>query len=79
MNRDEMDDPDFLQNLKEGLRQAHHTVRQNFRACHVRQKKTYDLWAREKVYNVGDLVYVRDSNKKKGFSLKLQAHGRVHL
>lgn len=39
----------------------------------MRQKKVYGLRAREKSYNVVDLVLVRVSSRKKGYSPKLQA------
>ncbi|RXN25222.1 Retrovirus-related Pol polyprotein from transposon 412 [Labeo rohita] len=39
----------------------------------MRQKKVYDLRTREKSYNVGDLVLVKVSSRKKGYSPKLQA------
>ncbi|KAI7811653.1 hypothetical protein IRJ41_008241 [Triplophysa rosa] len=64
--------PDFLYNLEKGLRDIHDVAREHLHAAQQRQKKIYDLRAQERKYIVGDLVYMRDSTKKKGQSPKLQ-------
>lgn len=61
---DGMEAPDYLYDLEEGLKEVHQMARQHVRAAQHRQKRTH---------NAGDLVYVRDSTKNKGFSPKLQA------
>ncbi len=57
--------PDFLYNLEKGLRDAHDVAREHLQTAQQRQKKIYDLRAQERKYVVGDLVYMRDSTKKK--------------
>ncbi|ROI47877.1 hypothetical protein DPX16_16300 [Anabarilius grahami] len=65
--------PDFLYNLEKGLKESHDSAREHLRTAQERQKKTYDHRSQERTYNMGDLVYMRDSTKKKGQSPKLQA------
>ncbi|ROJ62565.1 hypothetical protein DPX16_21551 [Anabarilius grahami] len=59
---------EFVQELQAILQQAHQVARQNLHSAQTRQKKVYDLRAREKSYQVGDLVLVRVSSRKKGYS-----------
>lgn len=73
LKSDRMETADFLYNLEEGLKEAQDTAREHLRIAQERQKKTYNVRAREHSYNVGDLVYVKDDTKKKGQSPKLQA------
>ncbi|KAL7834773.1 hypothetical protein SRHO_G00290200 [Serrasalmus rhombeus] len=55
------------------LPQHPHIWREHLRVAQQRQKNVYDLKAQEKVFNVGDLVYLRDTTKQRGQSPKLQA------
>ncbi|ROL48345.1 hypothetical protein DPX16_21831 [Anabarilius grahami] len=64
---------EFVQELQANLQQAHQVARQNLHSAQTRQKKVNDLRAREKSYQVGDLMLVRVSSGKKGYSPKLQA------
>lgn len=73
LKSDRMEVADFLYNLEEGLKETQNTAREHLRTAQERQRKTYDVRAREHSYGVGDLVYVKDDTKKKGWSPKLQA------
>ncbi|XP_049326794.1 uncharacterized protein LOC125786977 [Astyanax mexicanus] len=64
--------PEFVGNLEEKMEQAHELAREHLRAAQIRQKRQHDLRAKEQTYEVGDLVYIKDSTKKKGLSPKLQ-------
>ena len=56
-----------VQDLEKSLNEVHEMARQHLRAPQHRQKRLNDLRAQQHGYNVGDLVYVRDSTKKKRF------------
>lgn len=62
-----------MDDLQTQLKETHEVARQHLRAAQVRQKKAYDLRAKERTYQLGDLVYMWDSTKKKGLSPKLKA------
>ncbi|XP_038154197.1 uncharacterized protein LOC119791901 [Cyprinodon tularosa] len=70
--RDRCAVPEFLSELEQGLKEAQETAREHLKAAQERQKRTYDVRAKGKPYAVGDLVFVKDSTKRKGFSPKLQ-------
>ena len=63
---------EHVQDLEKSLDEVHEMARQHLKAAQHRQKRLHDLRAQQHSYNVGDLVYVRNSTKKKGFSPKLQ-------
>ncbi|KAL6486140.1 hypothetical protein MHYP_G00055320 [Metynnis hypsauchen] len=63
----------FVEDLEEKLEQTHELARGHLRAAQIKQKRQHDLRVKEQLYHVGDLVYARDSTKKKGLSPKLQA------
>lgn len=69
----ERDIPTFVDNLQTQLKKTHEAARQHLHAALVREKKAYDLCAKEKTYQLGDLVCMWNSTKKKGLSPKLQA------
>ena len=59
---------EYVQDLEKSLNKVHEMARQHLKAAQRRQKRLHDLRAQQHSYNVGNLVYVRDSTKKKGFS-----------
>ena len=69
----EKEPPEYVHDLQKSLGEVHEMARQHLHAAQQRQKRTHDLRAQQHSYNVGDLIYVRDSTKRKGFSPKLQA------
>lgn len=69
----ERDIPTFVDNLQTQLKKTHEAARQHLHAALVREKKAYDLCAKEKTYQLGDLVCMWNSTKKKGLSPKLKA------
>ncbi len=73
VTREAKDTPEFVHELQANLQHAHQVARLNLHSTRMRQKKVYDLQAREKSYNVGDLLLVRVSSRKKEYSPKLQA------
>ncbi|KAL2098215.1 hypothetical protein ACEWY4_007422 [Coilia grayii] len=72
LNGDKSEAAVFLDNLEQGLKEAQEVAREHLRAAQECQKRSYDVRAKERPYAVGDLVYIKDSTKKKGFSPKLQ-------
>lgn len=73
LKADRMEVADFLYNLEAGLRETQNKAREHLRTAQERQKRTYDVRTREHSYSVGDLVYVKDDTRRKGWSPKLQA------
>lgn len=69
----EKEPPEYVHDLEKSLGEVHEMARQHLHVAQQRQKRTHDLRAQQHSYDVGDLVYLRDSTKKKGFSLKVQA------
>ena len=65
--------PEFVESLEEKLEQTHELAREHLRVAQIKQKRQHDLRVKELSYEVGDLVYIKDSTKKKGLSPKLQA------
>ncbi|KAI7809323.1 hypothetical protein IRJ41_005269 [Triplophysa rosa] len=61
VTRDAKATPEFVQKLQDNLQQAHQVARQNLHSAQT-----------QKSYQVGDLVLVRVSSRKKGYSPKLQ-------
>lgn len=62
----------FLSELEKSWKEAQEIARKHLKAAQERQKRNYNVRAEERPYAVRDLVYVKDSTKKKGFSPKLQ-------
>ena len=67
---------DYVRELELKMLETHELARQRLRAAQVRSKRDYDLRAKQRVFGPGDLVYVRDSAKRKGLSPKLQPRWR---
>lgn len=63
---------EYVHQLGKNQAEVHELARQHLHAAQQRQKRTHDLRAQQRSYSIGDLVYIRDSTKKKGFSPKLQ-------
>lgn len=63
---------EYVQELTENLESIHSLAREHLKSAQQRQKRNYDVRATENAYTIGDLVFVRDSTKKKGHSPKLQ-------
>ena len=57
---------EWVQQLAETLDKVHQFVRKNLRTTQARQKRDYDLRIHEHQFQVGDLVYRRDSSTKVG-------------
>ena len=68
---------EFLYQLKERMEVIHRFARENMRRASERQKKYYDLKARNHLYKRGDAVWLHNPTRKKGLSPKLQAVGRA--
>ena len=64
---------EWLKDLIGSLSIAHDLARRNVGQAQLTQKKDYDLRVIEYHYNVGDVVYVRDSSTKVGVSAKLRS------
>ncbi|KAL6463628.1 hypothetical protein MHYP_G00280190 [Metynnis hypsauchen] len=73
LDRNEDPPPVFVEDLEEKLDQTHELARGHIRAAQIKQKRQHDLQVKKQLYHVGDLVYAKDSTKKKGLSPKLQA------
>ena len=65
--------PQYLKNLVETMNSIHDIARENLNSAQSRQKRTYDLTANQRVYNVGDVVYKLDQSTKIGQSAKLKS------
>ena len=64
---------DYVIDLRERMTNIYELVRNHLQQQCTRQRKESDTSSGFYQYNSGDLVYVRDSNKTKGLSPKLQA------
>ena len=64
-------DPWILE-LAENLKTVHRYARQSLKAAQMRQKRDYDMRMLEHSYNIGDLIFLRDSSTKIGLSKKLK-------
>ena len=64
--------PEYVQALRKVLVEVHNLARERLRASQLLQKKAYDQKLTHTKYEVGDLVYKRDTTSKKGQSLKLK-------
>ena len=62
---------EYLQDMKKIMEEVHHGVRENLRQAIQQMKRTYDVKARVHMYDVGDLVYRKNSAHRKGLSRKL--------
>ena len=56
----------------EKLQLTHDLAREHLKEAQERQKRDHDLHAGSHLYHTGDLVYIKDSTRKKGQSPKLQ-------
>ena len=66
------DIPAFAADLTERLARLQELARGHLRQAQQRQKRDYDLRTYEEQYEQGDLIYLRDHQRRKGFSPKLQ-------
>jgi transposase InsO family protein len=64
-------DPWILE-LAENLKTVHRYARQSLKAAQMRQKRDYDMRMLEHSYNIGDLIFLRDSSTKIGLSKRLK-------
>ena len=69
---DDADAPAYLTNLTEQLARLHEQGHEHLKGAQRHQKRAHDLCAPEEQYEQGDLVYVKDHRRKKGYSPKLQ-------
>ena len=63
---------EWVQDLSNNLSQAHKIARERVGQTQLRQKRDYDLKLRTNFYNVGDVVFLRDSSTKIGVSKNLR-------
>ena len=59
-----------LENLKSSLKSAYKSVRQNTHKTYTSNKRYYDRRAKERVFSVGDIVYLFSPAMKPGQSRK---------
>lgn len=71
-NRVRSSPAEYVASLEEQLRETHELAREHLKVAQRKQKRDYDLRAQQRAYQAGDLVYVRDSTRKRGQSPKLQ-------
>ena len=64
--------PNWVGTLAQNLSEIHHLARKKIGETQLRQKRDYDLRIFERSYNVGDVVYLRDSSTEIGISSKLR-------
>ena len=64
---------EWVQKLRDTLRQVHEVARTNLKGSLHRQKRDYDLRVNLKKYSIGDAVYKINSASKVGQSKKLQS------
>ena len=62
----------WVSTLTHTLSEIHNLARENIGKTQLRQKRDYDLRVFERSYNVGDVVYLRDSSTEIGISSKLR-------
>ena len=62
----------WVTSLVENLSNANRSAREAIGLAQCRQKRDYDLNVLEYPYNVGDVVYLRDTSTKIGVSSKLR-------
>ena len=72
-NMHQNDPAQWVQKLRETLKQVHEVARTNLKSSIHRQKRDYDLRVNLKKYNIGDVVYKINSASKVGQSKKLQS------
>ena len=63
---------EWVSTLASDLSRAHRSARKAIGQSQFRQKRDYDLKVLKKAYNVGDVVYLRDTSAKVGVSRKLR-------
>ena len=64
--------PNWVGTLAQNLSEIHNLARKKIEETQLRQKRYYDLRIFERSYNVGDVVYLRDSSTEIGISSKLR-------
>ena len=62
----------WVASLTHTLSEIHNLAREKIGKTQLRQKRDYDLRVFERAYNIGDVVYLRDSSTVIGISSKLQ-------
>ncbi|KAK7884629.1 hypothetical protein WMY93_027752 [Mugilogobius chulae] len=66
--------PEYARRLQDRIETAHTFARDQLQKAGVRQKRNYDLRAKGKDFNAGDLVWVFSPKRKKGRCPKLDCH-----
>ena len=62
----------WVLHLAKQFSEVHKLARDNINQAQLRQKRDYDLRMLENTFNIGDLVYKRDSSTRVGVSSKLR-------
>ena len=62
----------WVASLTHTLLEIHNLAREKIGKTQLRQKRDYDLRVFERAYNIGDVVYLRDSSTVIGISSKLR-------
>jgi hypothetical protein len=65
---------EYTDNLQKKLEDVHHYVRDRIKLTSRRMKTRYDVHASGPLFKEGDLVWLYNPQRKKGFSPKLQRH-----
>ena len=71
-NQSSMTPAEWVKHLSSTLQEAHHVAREHLKSNLFKQKRTYDLRINEKSFNLGDIVYLRDTATKVNQSSKLR-------
>ena len=63
---------EWVRDLLSKMSEIHRLAREKIGQTQLRQKRDYDLRLKERTFNLGDPVYLRDSSTKVGVSTKLR-------
>lgn len=66
-----VDHEEYVTRLQESIRTAHEVARAVLKTYQVHMKRDYDVKIHTREYAIGNFVYVLDSAKTKGRSMKL--------
>lgn len=70
---EELVDDDYVTNLRQRMNGVHEKVRQNLQESSERMKERYDVKAEKGGYRPGDLVWLYNPKRRRGYSPKLQS------
>lgn len=70
---EELADDDYVTNLRRRMNGIHEEVRSNLQEASERMKERYDVKAEKGGYHPGDLVWLHNPKRRRGYSPKLQS------